>query len=166
MINETQVAFSAPYPGLQIVPPLGTKGVTYTLGQEIASGGYGVVYEGIDSFENNVVLKVFKPNKSFTEVQNDWAREVSIFNRVNHPNIVTIYDSFMSGNLFYIVLERARENIFKWRQSQTYVPPILVRETARQLLAGLNYLHKNSILHRDLTVYNCLIFHGSIDARL
>ena len=163
MISEP--LFSYPFPGMQITPPVGMKGVSYTVGNLIATGGYGYVYEGVDSFENNVVLKVFKPVKSIPEIQQEWEREVRIFNRANHPNIVTIYDSFMSGNLFYIVLERARENIFNWRQSQSFVDPILVRETARQLLSGVHYLHKNSILHRDITVYNCLIFHGSVDER-
>lgn len=160
-----EAPFSYPVPGTQITPPVGVKGVTYTVGNLIASGYYGYVYEGFDSFENNVVLKVCKPVKSFVEIQQAWQKEVIIFNQVNHPNIVTIYDSFISENLFYIVLEKARENIFQWRQNQTTVEPYLVRETARQLLSGLHYLHKNSILHRDLTVYNCLIFHGSIDER-
>ena len=64
MINELQVAHTVPYPGLQIFPCYGIKRVSYVLGKEIASGGYSVIFEGIDSFENNLVLKVFKPLSS------------------------------------------------------------------------------------------------------
>lgn len=140
MITDVPVHY--PTFGTQINPPFGVKGVSYTVGNPINSGGYGIIYEGMDSFENNVILKVLKPVKSFSEIQAEWQREVNFLNRSNHPNIVTIYDGFMSGNLFYIVLERARENIFTWRQAQTYVDPLVVRETARQLLSGLHYLHK------------------------
>lgn len=136
------------------------SGMEYTIGASIdQSGNFGLLYEGSDIFENPVAIKVFKPaNRKFEEVQKQWQNETAILNRVRHPNVVFIHDAFICDNLFYIVFERAWGNLFNLIQQIGRLNELTVKEIARQLLFSLHYIHKENILHKDLTVYNILFF--------
>jgi serine/threonine-protein kinase len=138
-----------------------TSGIVYTIGQSINQGAYALVYEGTDSFGNPVALKIFKPaNRPFDEVQKHWESEKYLFQKLRHPNIVAIYDSFVCENLFYIVLEKAWGNLEQFVKSVGTLNEFTVKEIARQLLFGLHGVHRAGVLQRDLTIYNILVFEG------
>ncbi|MBI4834001.1 MAG: protein kinase [Planctomycetes bacterium] len=149
-----------PTPGNTITT---SSGMIYTIGQPINSGGYALVFEGADLFGNSVVLKVFKPaNRKFEEVHLQWAQETKLFIKLRHSNVVTIYDAFICDNLFYIVLERAWGNLCDWiRIVGGKANEVTVREIARQLLFAIYFIHKEKVLHRDITIYNTLVFEGT-----
>ena len=81
-----------------------------------------------------------------------------ILDKVRHPNVVFIHDAFICDNLFYIVFERAWGNLFDLVHQIGSLQELAVREIARQLLFALPYIHREGILHKDLTVYNILYF--------
>lgn len=156
MTEEIKIIW--PTPGNTITTQ---SGMIYTIGQPINSGGYALVFEGLDFFGNPVALKVFKPaNRPFDEVKKQWDNETQLFKKLRHPNVVAIYDAFICDNLFYIVLERAWGNLCDWIQNVKPVPEITVREIARQLLFALNFIHKEGVIQRDITIYNTLVFEG------
>lgn len=147
-----------PVPGVTITTG---AGLVYTIGQSIDQGGFALVFEGVDEFWNNVVLKVFKPaGRQFAEVRTQWAREQEIFRRLRHSNVVTIHDAFVCENLFYLALERAWGNLAAFVSQFGPLPEPVVREMARQLLFGLHFIHQNGIVHKDLTIQNVLVFEG------
>jgi serine/threonine protein kinase len=147
-----------PTPGNKITTQ---SGMIYTIGQPIDSGGYALVFEGLDFFGNSVALKVFKPaNRPFDEVKKQWDNETQLFKKLRHPNVVAIYDAFICDNLFYIVLERAWGNLCDWIQNVQPIPEATVREVARQLLFALYFIHKEGVIQRDITIYNTLVFEG------
>jgi eukaryotic-like serine/threonine-protein kinase len=136
-------------------------GLVYTIGQPIDQGGFALVFEGVDEFWNNVVLKVFKPSgRPFVEVQVQWAREQDLFRRLRHPNVVTIHDAFVCENLFYLALERAWGNLAAFVAQFGPLPEPTVRELARQLLFALHFVHQNGVVHKDVTIQNVLVFEG------
>jgi len=133
----------------------------YTIGNQIGSGGYALVFEGTDLFGNAVALKVFKPaNRPFDEVQAQWQKESHLFEKLRHPNVVAIYDAFVCDNLFYIVLERAWGRLCDYVDRFKPLPEVAVREIARQLLFAAHYIHTHGVVHRDITVVNALVFEG------
>lgn len=72
---------------------------------------------------------------------------------------MAIYDAFICDNLFYIVLERAWGSLYDWIQVIESSEQ-LVREIARQLLFAIHFIHTHDVIHRDITIYNILVFHG------
>jgi len=137
------------------------RGMDYTIGPQMNAGGFALVFEGTDLFGNAVALKVFKPaNRPFAEVRTQWDQERSLFEKLRHPNVVAIYDAFVCDNLFYIVLEKAWGNICQFIDTIKPISEGTVREIARQLLFGIHFIHTHGVLHRDITIYNSLVFEG------
>lgn len=135
--------------------------MVYTIGQPIDQGGFALVFEGLDEFWNNVVLKVFKPSgRPFAEVRAQWAREQVLFRRLRHPNVVTIQDAFVCENLFYLALERAWGNLATFVAQFGPLPEPRVRELGRQLLFALHFVHQSGVIHKDVTIQNVLLFEG------
>ena len=135
-------------------------GMEYTIGTLLNdTGGFGLLYEGFDTFGNSLAIKIFRPAKRlYKDVQKQWESESQILDLVRHPNVVFIHDSFICDNLFYIVFERAWGNLNSLIKQFGSINELTTREIARQLLFGLHYVHKEKILHKDLTVYNILVF--------
>ena len=149
--------FRWPTPGLAITAD---DGQVYTIGSQIDQGGFALVFEGVDEFWNNVVLKILKPGRPFEEVQATWAREQDLFRRLRHPNIVAIHDALVRDNLFYLVLERAKGSLESLVSQFGPMPEPTVRELARQLLFALHFIHRNEVIHKDVTIQNVLVFEG------
>ncbi len=136
--------------------------MVYRIGQPINSGGYALVFEAVDTFCNAVALKVYRPaQRPFEEVRDQWLREVSLFEKMRHPNVVAIYDAFVCDSLFYVALERAWGNLSQWITRIGPAPEVVVHEIARQLLFALHFIHTHGVIHRDITIYNVLVFEGS-----
>lgn len=158
MSEEKRVIW--PTPGSTITT---NSGMTYTIGQPINWGGYALVFEGSDIFGNPMALKIFKPANrpfEFEEVQTQWEQETHLFRKLRHPNVVAIYDAFICDNLFYIVLERAWGDLCYWIQVIGSTNESTVREIARQLLFAIYFIHREGVIHRDITIYNTLVFEG------
>ena len=83
------------------LPKTGTSirtksGMKYTIGTRISDmGGFGLLYNGLDTFGNPVAVKIFRPKGKFSEVQRQWRNETTILDRVRHPNVVFIHDAFI-----------------------------------------------------------------------
>lgn len=157
MTNTNSIQVKWPTPGGKITTD---GGLIYTIGNIISDvGGFGILYEGYDTFGNSVAIKILRPAKrKFQDVRMQWEKEVSILDKVRHPHVIFIHDAFICDNLFYIVFERAWGNLFDLIKQVGPMHEATVREIARQLLFALYYVHRDGIVHRDLTVYNILFF--------
>lgn len=161
MQEDNQIQVKWPTPGYRIRTE---RGLEYTIGALINnSGGFGLLYEGYDTFDNQVALKIFKPaNRKYEDVRRQWENETKILDKVRHPNVVFIHDAFICDNLFYIVFERAWGNLFSLVQQIGPFQELAVSEIARQLLFALHYIHGSRILHKDLTIFNILCFRNFV----
>ena len=135
----------------------GTRG-TYEVRDVIGSGEFGAVYECIGPFDQIYAVKMVRPsNRPYAEVHGEWAREVSRLFSLRHPNVVYIYDSFTQDHLFYLALERC-DHALKVMLGAP-MQEGLVLEMSRQLLAAVQFLHDNDVVHDDLHAGNVLITH-------
>ncbi|CAN1192554.1 Serine/threonine-protein kinase STY46 [Linum perenne] len=124
----------------------------------VASGSYGDLYKGTYCSQE-VAIKVMKPERVNTDMQKEFAQEVYIMRKVRHKNVVQfigactkppslcIVTEFMSGGSVYDYLHK-HKGVFK-------LPSLL--KVAIDVSKGMNYLHQNNIIHRDLKAANLLM---------
>jgi serine/threonine-protein kinase len=125
----------------------------------IGQGEFGAVYECVGPFDQAYAVKLIRPDRRpYVEVQAEWAREVQRLLSLRHPNVVYIFDAFEDGALFYLALERCDHALSAMLGSPLHEG--LVIELARQLLAAIQFLHDNDVVHDDLHAGNVLIAHG------
>ncbi|KAJ3692837.1 hypothetical protein LUZ60_011932 [Juncus effusus] len=127
-------------------------------GNKVASGSYGDLYRGIYCSQD-VAIKVLKPERINMDMQREFAQEVYIMRKVRHKNVVQfigactkppslcIVTEFMAGGSVYDYLHKQR-GLFKLLN--------LIR-VAIDVSKGMNYLHQNNIIHRDLKTANLLM---------
>lgn len=135
----------------------GARG-TYEVRDVIGSGEFGAVYECIGPFDQIYAVKMVRPaNRPYSEVHAEWSKEVQRLFSLRHPNVVYIYDSFTQDHLFYLALERC-DHALKVMLGAP-MQEGLVLEMSRQLLAAVQFLHDNDVVHDDLHAGNVLITH-------
>ncbi|CAI9769782.1 unnamed protein product [Fraxinus pennsylvanica] len=125
---------------------------------KVASGSYGDLYKGTYCSQE-VAIKILKAERLNTELQKEFAQEVYIMRKVRHKNVVQfigactkppnlcIVTEFMSGGSVYDYLHK---------QKGTFRLPSLLK-VAIDVSKGMNYLHQNNIIHRDLKAANLLM---------
>lgn len=81
-----------PSPG-EVITSLAT-GTTYTMGESIGEGSFGLVFACTDGWRNDLAVKVMKPIRSYEEVQAATMAEVQRLLLLRHPHITYVYDAF------------------------------------------------------------------------
>lgn len=132
----------------------------YEILKRIGRGGMGVVYLASQSaLSRKVVIKVLAPN--LVDDQNAMARferEARGLSRLQHPNIVTIFDFGRDGNLAYIAMEYVDGQTLSRFLRQT--GPLSLPQFAPiaiQILKGLGEAHKLGLIHRDIKPTNLML---------
>eukprot|EP00029_Vermamoeba_vermiformis_P000232 TRINITY_DN10259_c0_g1_i1.p1 TRINITY_DN10259_c0_g1~~TRINITY_DN10259_c0_g1_i1.p1 ORF type:complete len:299 (+),score=58.89 TRINITY_DN10259_c0_g1_i1:158-1054(+) len=129
-----------------------------TLEKEIGVGSYGKVYLG-KLRTTKVAVKVANTNLP----QEDFIREANFQLAIPpHPNIVQLLGISIDGPQPLVVLEYCNEGsldklLFESDKLSTPDEQIALAEA---IARGLDHLHQNSIVHRDLAVRNILLHHG------
>ncbi len=131
----------------------------YRVDAHIGEGGVAVVYRGLDiSLEREVAIKVLKPQlASDSEIVDRFRREAHAAAKLNHPNIVQIYDTGSENGIHYIIMEHLPEPDFK-RIIREYSPLPLrkVLQVSIECCRALAYAHRLGIVHRDVKPHNIL----------
>lgn len=162
-VTGQRPAFTTGAPRIMVqYPQVGSKLTgargSYEVRDVIGSGEFGAVYECIGPFDQIYAVKMVRPaNRPYSEVYAEWAREQQRLFTLRHPNVVYIYDSFTQDHLFYLALERC-DHALKVMLG-TPMQEGLVIEMTRQLLAAVQFLHDNDVVHDDLHAGNVLITH-------
>ncbi|MDR2770661.1 MAG: protein kinase, partial [Clostridiales Family XIII bacterium] len=135
-------------------------GGRYEIIEKIGDGGMAVVYKGRDRLLNRfVAIKVLRPEytKDFAFVDS-FRRESQAAARLNHPNIVNVYDVGKEENIHYIVMElvegQTLSDLIDAEAPLDYRRAISI---AKQIASALSMAHRNNIIHRDVKPHNILI---------
>ncbi|KAL6305032.1 hypothetical protein BKA93DRAFT_825363 [Sparassis latifolia] len=129
--------------------------------ETIGKGAYGSVHKGIHIPTGNVVaLKIINLDTEDDDV-GDIQREVALLTQLRDaPNITQYYGCYLDGPRVWIVMEYAQggsvRTLMKASKDGT-LEEKYVAVITREVLMGLTYLHKSSIIHRDLKAANILI---------
>ncbi len=127
----------------------------YKIEEEIGRGGMGTVYRAQDSLlKRPVAIKVISDNDLGSTGKARLLAEAQAAARLNHPNIVSVYDAGEVGNLTYLVMELVEG--LSLRQAQV-LPLQQVLEVSIQVCRALQQAHANGIIHRDLKPENIML---------
>lgn len=135
-------------------------GDEYELLEELGSGGFGNVYRVRDlRLERDVALKVLHPNlTSDPTVIERFRRESQLAARLEHPNIVDVYDvRSRLGVFWYTMAYVAGVNLARLVSVQGHLSLTRVTEIMAQVLDALEHAHARGVVHRDLKPENILI---------
>jgi serine/threonine protein kinase/beta-lactam-binding protein with PASTA domain len=123
-------------------------------------GGMATVYLAEDSsLGRKVALKVmaerYAEDGEFVE---RFRREAQAAARLNHPNIIAVYDRGEADGRPYIAMEYLQGRTLKQViQKEGPLPPERAIAVAMQVLAGLRYAHEHGVVHRDVKPHNVLV---------
>jgi hypothetical protein len=135
----------------------------YVLEREIGRGAMGIVYLGRDTAINrSVAIKAIPLASEFSdaelvEARSRFFREAETAGRLNHPNIVTIYDVGEEGGLAYIAMEYLKgHHLSDYARSNNLLEPRKVLELTGRTAAALGFAHKQQVVHRDIKPANLM----------
>lgn len=127
----------------------------------LAEGTYGLVYIAKDEEEGSyVALKKFRTRKAEDGLDFNTIQEIRILRELNHPNILRFIGAFPSERDLYLATEYLPVNLNNMIQVQDKTLSLKfadIKCVLRQILEGVNYLHSNYILHRDLKPNNIML---------
>jgi serine/threonine-protein kinase len=127
----------------------------YHLEAELGRGGMGVVYRARDTLLNRpVAVKLLSAGSLGSEGRQRLLIEAQAAARLNHPNIINVYDASEAGGTPYIVMELAEGVTLRDYRPQSLDEIIAI---ARQIAAALEHAHAAGILHRDLKPENIVL---------
>ena len=140
----------------------------YHLEREIGRGAMGVVYLGRDTAINRMVaIKAIPLASEFSdaelvEARSRFFREAETAGRLNHPNIVTIYDVGEERGLAYIAMEYLKgRHLSDYAKSDQLMEPRKVLEIIARTADALGFAHKQGVVHRDIKPANLMYDPGT-----
>ncbi|ORX62248.1 Pkinase-domain-containing protein [Hesseltinella vesiculosa] len=152
----------------------------YSLTESLGKGSMGKVKLGVHNVTGEkIAIKIvpranfaqFKTNpgnKTAKQIAKEYAREENREMRtireahmmmlLRHPNIVGLKDLVVAGPYFYILMDYVNGGqLLHYIVKRQRLSEKRARSFARQIVSALDYMHRNSLVHRDLKIENILI---------
>ncbi len=168
-------------PAGELPPGWKLLGGQYEIKRLIASGGFGITYLAKDTLDRDVAVKECFPlglaqraaqthtvsatsagtSEHFETARAQFLREARMLARLRHPNVVHVQTLFEENGTAYMAMDyiHGRDLQEEIVASDADLPPHKVLELARDLLGALEYVHSQSVLHRDIKPQNIRIDH-------
>lgn len=126
----------------------------YRIEEMVGEGATAAVYRAIDlELEREVAAKILLPHVHET-TRKRFKQEARSAAKLNHPNIMAIYDVGQDGTHEFLIVE-----FIKGRPLYTFIPsnPQYVAEVGRQICLALDYAHRVGLIHRDIKPANIYV---------
>jgi serine/threonine protein kinase len=149
-------------PALNPLPQI--PGGRYHIVERLSTGALGGVYKALDTIlDRPVAVKCINLDTPFAdhgpdELRERFVREARIAARLQHPNIVTIYDIVATSDRGFIIMEfiegQSLESLITERK-RLPMPDAL--HVLTQLAGAIDYAHSRNVVHRDVKPVNILV---------
>ncbi|KAL9716313.1 hypothetical protein Ac2012v2_000760 [Leucoagaricus gongylophorus] len=132
----------------------------YVRQDRIGKGSFGEVYKGFDKrTQKTVAIKIIDLESAEDEIE-DIQQEIQILSQLDSPHVTKYHGSFLKGSHLWIVMEYCSGG-----SCSDLMKPGVFREEyiaiiVKELLKGLDYLHTEGKLHRDIKAANILLSAG------
>ena len=135
----------------------------YDLVRELGKGAMGLVYEGRDpNLDRRVAIKTIKVENLTAQEEADYEvrfrTEARSAARLQHPHIVTVYDSDRDGDVAFLVMEFIDGHDLKQHLDRGEVYTLAqTLGLMGDLLSAMDYAHRQGVVHRDIKPANLLL---------
>jgi len=134
----------------------------YEILRSLGEGGMGIVYLALQKRINRkVAIKSIAPYLARDPaVRERFASEAAVLARLNHPNIVTLYDYIEEENALYLIMEYVEGQSLAELLKAGPLPLDLIEKYFTQVLEAFQYAHEEAVIHRDIKPANVMITPG------
>jgi fused-like protein len=128
----------------------------------LGDGSVGSVKLGYhqDNPSLKLAIKIIRKAEIDSYLKRRVEDEIKILKNCRHKSILEYVDTTETSNNFYIITERANENLLELTRREGPLPIETIIEQFSRLIDGVAYLHTENIVHRDLKPSNILICNG------
>src|SRR5439155_4909104 len=148
------------WPPLEAIPPDRRLADRYILLEPVAAGGMAQVWRGHDTvLARTVAVKILRQSLADDpEFAERFRREAVAAARLSHPNIVSVFDTGMDRDSYFIVMEYVGASTVRdVLDSRGAVEPPEAAAYILPVLSALSYAHATGVIHRDVKPANILI---------
>lgn len=143
-------------------PGPGSRLGRYTLESPLGAGGMASVFRAIDPHGDAYAVKVLNPASVLPEDVKRFQREFKALSRMDHPNIVRVYESGVADGYPWIAMELVDGGdleglIERWKASPPADRFAKIESLLVQLCKALQYVHDRRLVHRDIKPSNILL---------
>lgn len=130
----------------------------YEKGECIGKGSFGEVYKAVEKATSRVVaLKLQDLEKAEEEIE-IIQREIQVMSQISSPHVVKYFTSFIEGSTLWIVMEyMAGGSLKELLDAVGPFPEDAIALVMKALCKGLEYIHRERKLHRDIKASNILL---------
>lgn len=135
-------------------------GGRYLFERLLGRGGMGVVFKANDTILSRpVAIKVLNEELRYNpEAQKIFLAEARSLATLKHPNLVSVHDVTTQSDFVFMVTEYVEgRNLDRWLRKQGRLEQSVIISIGAQLAAGLDYMHKKGMIHRDLKPGNVIL---------
>lgn len=133
----------------------------YRVVRKLADGGIGMVFEASDErTSEKVALKIVRPELALdSDVLARLSREAAVLERLDHPNVVKLhgFGILPSGAVFLVLELLDGETLRSLLDREGTLSPAALEPIVRDVCAGLDAAHAQSVIHRDLKPANVFL---------
>ena len=121
--------------------------------QVLGQGAFGVVFMGTDSKKNRIAAKRIDGQKH----QNILTHDLDRFLQFDHPNVMKILDVHSDKNLVWVMMPFCEQGDLNYFYKTRHISDNDSLAVMKQIMSGINYLHSEDIVHRDIKPGNILV---------
>jgi len=138
----------------------------YVLEELIGSGGFSRVYRALNNGQGkygpSIAIKILHARRLTRNEIKLFQREASIAKSLEHKNVIKVYDFFENNGNYFIFMELLNKDLKRFideekkkikQKNLEDIIYFIIKESAE----GLNYIHKNNIIHKDFNPSNILL---------
>src|SRR5262245_17028297 len=134
----------------------------YQIVSQLGRGAMGTVYRALDpAIERTVAIKTLNPevpDDDMEDLKKRFLREAKSAGRLNHPNVVTVYDVGETDGVAYIAMEFLEgQSLRQMLDARAPLPVHTIGDIVAQIADALDYAQRFGIVHRDVKPANIML---------
>lgn len=133
----------------------------YLVRNSLGSGSYSKVKMALDftGCSDKVAVKIIDRLKAPRDYQDRFLpRELDIWPKLNHPNIISLHECFQDSRRVYMILEYSEGgDVLRYIQNSGALSENMARMWTLQIADAVRYMHDMDVTHRDLKLENLLL---------